>query len=182
MILLDQFSRPSHFSTEGVCGAYTGGVETSNNNEYRYIGFGPAVRYYRRKAKVAQGELADRLGVGQTTVSRWERQHEPIDDPFMLFELADCLGVTPDDLREGRVRVGQRGRTMHDYIEDIIAVDAPEGVPIEELRELLDIAAGLSPRSLRALVEFGQFQQSRQQPKVVNNGDTSGDTPEPDGE
>jgi transcriptional regulator with XRE-family HTH domain len=182
---MDEYSNNSKNSTIATRGGYTQRMD-ANDYEYRQLGFGQAVRYHRKRLKLSQADLAERIGVGTSTVSWYERQTKPINDPFILFELAGALGTSADDLREGRVRLEPKGRTMHDYIEDIIAVDAPEGVPIEDLRELLDIAAGLSPRSLRALVEFGQFQQSRQarqsSPQAVNGSDTSGDTNGPDGE
>lgn len=141
--------------------AARGYTEDMTDTDYEYIGFGSAVRYHRKRLRLSQMEVADRLDVGQATVSWWERQREPINDPFMLFELARVLGTTADDLRAGRVRVEpEPGRTMDDYIKRMVD-EAPEGVDRDRLRELLEIAATLPADALDALVDFGEYQRAR---------------------
>jgi transcriptional regulator with XRE-family HTH domain len=157
----------------------------ADQEEYQYLGFGGAVRYHRKRLKLSQAELAERMQVAQATVSWWERQRDTINDPFMIFELADLFGVPADDLREGRVArgavplpisVGDGG--MAEYIEGVVQA-APDGVDRDALRELLTLAADLPASELQALVAFGEFQRDRgkrtpRRRKV--SGDSSGDT------
>ena len=55
------------------------------------------IREFREAKGLSQTELADALGVDQTTVSAWERG---VAEPtmFNLRRLADILGVSPGEL------------------------------------------------------------------------------------
>lgn len=53
--------------------------------------------FYRKKKGLNQKELADRLGIGATTVSGWERgAYTP--DIDTLFAICRLLGVTLNDM------------------------------------------------------------------------------------
>lgn len=174
-----------NFMSDTTEAVYTRGM--ADNHEYLYMAFGDAVRFLRRRLKMRQGELAERLSVTQGAVSQWEKQREPLSDPFTLYELATALQTTPDDLREGRVRVGGRERTMGDYIDEVAAVEAPEGVDQDRLRELLQLATELPDDALDALVEFAEWQAARkprgsERRRRKVSGDTSGDTDATNGE
>lgn len=54
--------------------------------------FGKNLRYYRSKSKMSQTELANRLGIGQTTISSWERD---LGTPSlaMIKQLSEIFGV-----------------------------------------------------------------------------------------
>lgn len=53
--------------------------------------------FYRKKAGLNQKELADRLGIGATTVSGWERgAYTP--DIDTLFVICRLLGITLNDM------------------------------------------------------------------------------------
>ena len=55
------------------------------------------IRAFRIARGLSQTELADALGLDQTTISAWESgKAEPT--LFNLRRLADILGVTPGDL------------------------------------------------------------------------------------
>lgn len=57
----------------------------------------------RERKDVSQSDIAERLGVAQATVNRWENDKEgkrPSDEN--LLELARILGVTPSWLRYGQ--------------------------------------------------------------------------------
>lgn len=58
--------------------------------------FGDRLRQYRKAKNMTQQELAERLGVSDKSVSRWENGSYP--DVAMLGPLAKELGVTVDDL------------------------------------------------------------------------------------
>ena len=59
--------------------------------------FGERLKQYRRAKGLTQQELADRLGVSNKTVSRWESEGG-FPDVSLLVPLARALGVTVDDL------------------------------------------------------------------------------------
>lgn len=55
------------------------------------------IAFYRKKAGMNQKDLADRLGIGATTVSGWERgAYTP--DIDTLFTICRLLGVTLNDM------------------------------------------------------------------------------------
>ena len=58
--------------------------------------FGERLKQLRKAKHLTQQELADRLGVSNKSVSRWESGSYP--DIAMLGKLAKELGVTVDDL------------------------------------------------------------------------------------
>ena len=62
--------------------------------------FSERLRQYRRSKNLTQQELADRLGVSNKTISRWESEGGYPDVP-LLVPLARVLGVTVDDLLDG---------------------------------------------------------------------------------
>jgi transcriptional regulator with XRE-family HTH domain len=74
--------------------------------------FGPRLRELREGAGLSQGELAEKMGVRQVTVSAWEvGTRSP--DLTMLVKLAEFFGVTVNDFLEpakGR-RPRRPGRT-----------------------------------------------------------------------
>lgn len=58
----------------------------------------------RKISRISQSALADKIGVTQQAVARWERQKSepPISK---LITLADFFGVTADDLLDRQVKV-----------------------------------------------------------------------------
>lgn len=58
--------------------------------------FGERLKKYRKAKHMTQQELADRLGVSNKSISRWESGSYP--DVATLSPLAKILGVTVDDL------------------------------------------------------------------------------------
>lgn len=58
--------------------------------------FGGRLKQYRKAKNMTQQDLADRLGVSNKSVSRWESGSYP--DVATLVPLAKVLGVTVDDL------------------------------------------------------------------------------------
>lgn len=59
--------------------------------------FGERLKKYRKEQNLTQQDLADKLGVSNKTVSRWESEGGYPDVP-LLPPLARALGVTVDDL------------------------------------------------------------------------------------
>ena len=61
------------------------------------INFGPRIQAARKAKGLTQKELADRLGVQNTTVSNWENNlTEPNGD--LIRQLCEVLDLTPNEL------------------------------------------------------------------------------------
>ena len=60
---------------------------------------GDNIKYYRKKAKYSQEQLARKLGITQGSVSSWEtNRNDP--DTATLIQLAKILGISVDDLTD----------------------------------------------------------------------------------
>lgn len=53
--------------------------------------------YYRKKCKMTQKELAEKIGVKNNTISQWENGTNSIDVE-LLFNICDILGVSVNDM------------------------------------------------------------------------------------
>ncbi len=71
--------------------------------------FGDRLKKYRQDRRLTQQELADKVGVSNKTVSRWESEGGYPDVP-VLVPLARALGVTVDDLLDGEKPVRTLGK------------------------------------------------------------------------
>lgn len=59
---------------------------------------GTALKEFRERAALSQGELARRSGVGQSNISRIELDPRPDFGVQTLIALADALGVAPEEI------------------------------------------------------------------------------------
>ncbi len=73
--------------------------------------FGTFIRSLRRQNGMTQAALADRLGVTDKAVSKWERDVS-YPDITLIPRLADLLGVTANDLLGESVNDGQPSRLL----------------------------------------------------------------------
>ena len=83
----------------------------------RQATFGSCIRSLRRQQGMTQAGLADRLGVTDKAVSKWERDRS-FPDTALLPKLADVLGTTVNDL-------------LRDYLSE---------VPPSRLLQILDMS------------------------------------------
>lgn len=90
-----------------------------------------SVRSLRMKHQMTQAKLAKRLGVQYQTVSKWENGIS-LPDIAMLPQIADCFGVTIDELF-GRRRTGCSGSIANDNRDFLLKtysqMYAPEAGP-----------------------------------------------------
>ncbi|MBH8605916.1 helix-turn-helix domain-containing protein [Thermoactinomyces sp. CICC 10522] len=96
------------------------------------MNFATRLKELRKKKKVTQSDLADYLGIDNTTVSKWEKGiYEPNIEN--LKKLADFFGVSIDSLL-GRIQSTRRGfgrdhsRATKKYIDLRLLEDLPESV------------------------------------------------------
>src|SRR5579885_3181212 len=59
--------------------------------------FSDLLKAFRRRKKLTQQQLAERLGVTRETVSLWERGHYKPDDEVILHEIVNVLGLTDQE-------------------------------------------------------------------------------------
>ena len=62
------------------------------------MGLGKQIRKFRKQAQLTQPELAEKLGVHETTIRRWEQEKDGGPDSKTIHKLAEVLGVTPETL------------------------------------------------------------------------------------
>ena len=64
------------------------------------MSFGKNIGYYRRKLKITQEELAERLYVSRQTISRWETD-SVFPDVETIIKLCETFGCDMDTLVRG---------------------------------------------------------------------------------
>ena len=62
------------------------------------MGIGTRIKKLRKQAGLTQPELADKLGVHETTIRRWEKETDSGPDSKTVTLLADVLATTPEYL------------------------------------------------------------------------------------
>lgn len=62
------------------------------------MGIGTRIKKLRKQAGLTQPELADKLGVHETTIRRWEKEKDNGPDGKAITLLADVLDTTPEYL------------------------------------------------------------------------------------
>ncbi len=79
----------------------------------------------RREKKLTQEQLAERLGVNNRTVSRWENGH-CMPDLSLLSLIAEELGVTVSELLNGRRMTEQDMVALRDSINAVLEISEKE--------------------------------------------------------
>jgi transcriptional regulator with XRE-family HTH domain len=98
---------------------------------------GERIRELRKAKKWTQQELADKLGLDRTTISKWERQGGSEPDNATITKIADIFDVSTDYLL-GRVTSPSETRDL----PQTIAPYLPEGfdkLPPEAKEEIYSI-------------------------------------------
>ena len=62
------------------------------------MGIGTRIKKLRKQAGMTQPELADKLGVHETTIRRWEKETDNGPDSKTVTLIADVLNTTPEYL------------------------------------------------------------------------------------
>jgi transcriptional regulator with XRE-family HTH domain len=119
------------------------------------VGFGKALRFYRRRRGLTQQELGERLGFDQTTISDWERGRDaPRDLYVFLDDLAEVLAVDPQTLQRGEIEAPVQATgtgPLEEWKERKIRDFAPN-VPPEIARQALTILDRLDPSEWEAAI------------------------------
>lgn len=62
------------------------------------MGIGKRIKELRKQERMTQPELADKVGVHETTIRRWEQEKDKGPDTTMIKRLAEVLETTPESL------------------------------------------------------------------------------------
>ena len=62
------------------------------------MGIGTRIKNLRKQVKLTQPELAERIGVHETTIRRWEQERDRGPDGKAVTLLAEVLKTTPEYL------------------------------------------------------------------------------------
>ena len=62
------------------------------------MGIGTQIKNFRKKAKMTQPELAEKLGVHETTIRRWEQEKDRGPDGKMLNAIAEIFNISPEQI------------------------------------------------------------------------------------
>ena len=98
--------RNAHFIDKNKCFYYNIGMEKYENVTAIIA---ENLIYYRKKAKLTQGEVAAKLAYSDKSVSKWERA-EGVPDIHVLVELAKLYGLTVNDFltKKKKERIANR--------------------------------------------------------------------------
>ncbi|MBQ3401981.1 MAG: helix-turn-helix domain-containing protein [Synergistaceae bacterium] len=75
------------------------------------MGISTNIRILRKRAKLTQIELAEKLGISIATLRRWEAG-ETAPNGTRIIELANLLGISPDDIVSETEPAVQPGRAL----------------------------------------------------------------------
>ena len=71
------------------------------------MGIGKRIRELRKHAGMTQPQLAEKVGVHETTIRRWEQETDKGPDTAMIRRLADILNTTAENLLSESVEESQ---------------------------------------------------------------------------
>ncbi|MDE6412121.1 MAG: helix-turn-helix transcriptional regulator [Clostridia bacterium] len=90
----------------------------------------------RKEKNLTQSELAEKLGITNKAVSKWETG-EAMPDTAQLLPLAEILGVSVDELLRGERKIEEEKAEFEEHDEIIINGD---GVHISDGKDTVDIS------------------------------------------
>lgn len=106
---------------------------------------GRTIAELRRRNRLTQRELAERLGISDRTVSKWERG-EGFPDIAILPSLAEVFGVTLDHLLLGEEKgITVAGNIILDLVKNIAVY--PEPGMLADIAEIEPSVGGCAPNT-----------------------------------
>ena len=74
-------------------------MQNQQKNKYRYLGLN--IAYYRKEKGLSQSQLAERINISRTHMSRIETADCAVSLD-VVFQICDCLGIKPSKLFDFR--------------------------------------------------------------------------------
>ncbi len=107
---------------------------------------GQYIQFLRKKQGISQKELAERLGLSNQAVSKWETG-ENLPDASLLLDLADILGTTTDGILRAGEPVRKREKINIEKLrEGIRAIDTIKDAFGEKSSLYLGVIEGIQSR------------------------------------
>lgn len=107
-------------------------MKNLDDSEQRRV-FSENLRARMDRVGMTQAELAQKLGLGQSTIAEWYHGRK-YPRPKSLQMIADALGVYMSDLREPQNSTGQTKKA----VAIPVLGSVPAGIPISAVQEILD--------------------------------------------
>lgn len=86
------------------------------------------LRRWREQADLTQPEVAEKLGVTQPVISKWEREgtapEEQLTRLWRLYGIRDSLPAAPKDPEKRRAFVDKRNRMLRNYSPGVKTIGA----------------------------------------------------------
>ena len=73
-------------------------IMTKIRKGHKKMGIGTRIKELRKKVKMTQPELAEKIGVHETTIRRWEQEKDRGPDTKAVNAIAEALETTPEYL------------------------------------------------------------------------------------
>jgi transcriptional regulator with XRE-family HTH domain len=115
--------------------------------------FGTRLKQARTQKKLTQNEVADKLGIDYTTISKYENNKSQPDNEI-LRELADMYEVSLDWLILGQLKSGSHSNKI--YVNGVM-----EPLTDEEARHLLDSLEMFRLLKAKRLKDFNNANQEK---------------------
>ncbi|MEV0188514.1 helix-turn-helix transcriptional regulator [Kitasatospora purpeofusca] len=122
-----------------------------------FAALGLRIETARAAARLSRRELAERSGVSPSMIQKvGDGRRTPSDQ--VLWALADALGSTPEDLRDGPGRTDSRVHRAIPELQRIIAAyDMPEDGPVRPVDQLAaDVEVAVEDRTQSQYVRLGE--------------------------
>ena len=126
--------------------------------------FGEALRLRRMRLGLTQRDIGRRLGVGASTVTKWEQRQRPMPDSNRLSMIATAYEADEQDIRAGKVPSDMYDSSASTGVQKQEAVVVPRPNPLavegrailQEIADDAGVIAQYSPQDLEALARVAR--------------------------
>lgn len=122
------------------------------------IGIGQFIAECRKKKNMMQSQLAEKIGITNQAVSKWETGKSMPDISIML-ELSEILGITVNELLSGKELTEMEEKRENDYNTIATLVTKSELETMQMIAEILILAGIIIAITLTSLIAETSLQK-----------------------
>lgn len=122
------------------------------------IGIGQFIAECRKKKNMTQSQLAEKIGITNQAVSKWETGKSMPDISIML-ELSEILGITVNELLSGKELTEMEEKRENDYNTIATLVTKSELETMQMIAEILILASIIIAITLTSLIAETSLQK-----------------------
>ncbi|HOO79205.1 MAG TPA: helix-turn-helix transcriptional regulator [Lachnospiraceae bacterium] len=122
------------------------------------IGIGQFIAKCRKKKNMTQSQLAEKIGITNQAVSKWETGKSMTDISIML-ELSEILGITVNELLSGKELTEMEEKRENDYNTIATLVTKSELETMQMIAEILILAGIIIAITLTSLIAETSLQK-----------------------